>query len=427
MSDPCTLSALEAITAVAQAELTVAALVDHALARIAEIEPRVGAWQHLDAAQARDAAGMLDRNAAAGPLRGMLVGVKDVIDTVQMPTSYGSRAYAGFRPACDAAVVARLRAAGALVMGKTVTTEFAAGGAGQTRNPYNPAHTPGGSSSGSAAAVATGMVHVALGTQTAGSVIRPAAFCGVVGYKPSHELIDRSGAKTLAGSFDTIGVLARAVRDVAFFTGVVSDRPGLAVPDTPAAPRVALYRSEAAELIEPATEQALQRAVAALAARGVKVPERPLLAGYDDLLRIHADIAAWEVRRVLFFEQHFLADLLHPVTRAMYAQGTEGASAARHDAAQRDARVARANVDALFGDADVLLTPAAPGEAPVGLERTGDPSFCRGWMVLGAPCITIPAGFGSQGLPVGVQLVGRPGDDACLLRAAAFLEAALAA
>ncbi len=239
------LSARETIRRVANGDLTVEALVRSHLDHIAEADPPVEAWQHLDGDQAIAAARAVDTAPPGGPLRGMLLGVKDVISTADMPTTYGSAAYAGNRPAYDAVVVAQTRFAQGLVLGKTVSTEFAAAAPGKTRNPYNGEHTPGGSSSGSAAAVAAKMVQIALGTQTAGSTIRPAAFCGVVAYKPTYDLIERTGTKTLAGSFDTIGVMARDVRDAAFYTSVVAGRPGLAVGDTVAAPqdRPLPYRS----------------------------------------------------------------------------------------------------------------------------------------------------------------------------------------
>ena len=420
------LSARETIRRVANGELSVETLVRSHLDHIAEVDPPVGAWEYLDGEQALASARALDASPPGGPLRGMLVGVKDVISTADMPTTYGSKAYAGNQPPFDAVVVAQLRAAQGLVLGKTVSTEFAAAAPGKTRNPYNGEHTPGGSSSGSAAAVAARMVQVALGTQTAGSTIRPAAFCGIVAYKPTYDLIERTGTKTLAGSFDTIGVMARDVRDAAFFTAVVGGRPKLAVPDEVAAPKISLYRSEAWPLAKPEAEEALQRAITALGKRGVAVPEIPLMEGYDRLLEIHMGMMDWEMLRALFYEHHVLADRIHPRSMETFTTRSEKASVEIYDQACADAYKARAEIDKLFGDNDVLLTPPAPGEAPPGLEKTGDASFNRGWTMLHAPCVTVPAGFGPTGLPVGVQIVGRPGQDAKTLAAAAFVEAALA-
>src|SRR6266478_2461125 len=244
MPDPLAFSARDAAREIAAGRLSAVALVEACFERIAAREPVVGAWHHLDRDAALTAARGCDASAPSGPLHGIPIAVKDLIDTADMATGYGSAIYAGHRPAADAACVALARAAGAIVLGKTVTTEFACFTAGKTANPHNPAHTPGGSSSGSAAAVADGMVPLALGTQTAGSVIRPAAYCGCIGYKPSFGMIQRAGVKALADSLDTIGVMARTVDDIAYFAGVLSERPALRnlrIPSEP--PRFGLYRT----------------------------------------------------------------------------------------------------------------------------------------------------------------------------------------
>ncbi len=420
------LKAREAVRGIASGDFTCEALVRSYLDRIADIEPAVGAWQHFDASRAVALAQAHDRGAGAGPLRGALVGVKDVIDTSDMPTTYGSAAYEGHRPPYDAACVALSRAAGAIILGKTVSTEFAGMAPGKTRNPHNGAHTPGGSSSGSAAAVGAKMVPLAFGTQTAGSVLRPASFCGVVGYKPTYGTIERTGVKTLAGSLDTVGIMARDVRDAAFFAAVVSGRSGLAVAAEIPAPRVGLYRSECWDLAEPATASALAGAIAALAKSGVTVEEIPLTPGYDELLDIHDGLMGWDMLRGLSFERLFRADKLAPKTHEMFRL-REGATPEIFDRAQARASEARAGLDRLFGEYDVLLTPSAAGEAPLSLDSTGDASFNRGWTMLHVPCVSVPAGTGPTGLPVGIQIVGRIGQDAKTLAAAAFLEAALAA
>src|SRR5229473_6284675 len=243
MPDPLTLSARDAAREIAAGRLSAEALIAACLERIPAREPVVGAWHHLDRDAALAAARCCDTSAPSGPLHGIPIAVKDLIDTVDMPTGYGSAIYEGHRAAADASCVAIARAAGAVVLGKTVTTEFACFTAGKTANPHNPAHTPGGSSSGSAAAVAAGMVPLAFGTQTAGSVIRPAAFCGVVGYKPSFGTIARAGVKPLADSLDTVGIMARDVADAAFFAAVLSDRPTLTVEGDLPLPRIAFYRT----------------------------------------------------------------------------------------------------------------------------------------------------------------------------------------
>src|SRR5205085_4605641 len=236
MPDPLSLSVRDAAQEIASGRLTAEALASACLDRIAAREAVVGAWHYLDSEQALAEARQRDREPPRGPLHGIPIAVKDLIDTVDMPTTYGSPIYEGHRPAADAACVALARAAGAVVLGKTVTTEFACFSAGKTAKPHNPAHTPGGSSSGSAAAVGDGMVRLAFGSQTAGSTIRPAAYCGCVGYKPSFGLIPRAGVKALADSLDTIGVMARTVDDAAFFTGIIAERPALRAVRMPAAP-----------------------------------------------------------------------------------------------------------------------------------------------------------------------------------------------
>jgi len=274
MPEPQLLSARAAAQEIAAGRLTAEALMTACLDRIAAREKAVGAWHFLDPAAALAAARQRDSEPPRGPLHGIPIAVKDLIDTADMPTGYGSAIYRDHHPAADAACVALARAAGAVVLGKTVTTEFACFTAGKTANPHNPAHTPGGSSSGSAASVADGMVPLAFGTQTAGSVIRPAAYCGCVGYKPSFGTIPRAGVKPLADSLDTIGVMARTVDDAAFFTGIITERPalrGIKMPGT--APRFGLYRTPMWGEAEPSTIAALDRARAALERAGAWIAE----------------------------------------------------------------------------------------------------------------------------------------------------------
>src|SRR5579864_3217579 len=274
MTELFRLGTREAARRIAAGTLTAQALAEACLERIAAREGAVGAWAWLDPAQALAEARARDQAPVGGPLHGVPIGVKDNTDTADMPTAYGSRCYRGFRPAADAAGVALARAAGAVVLGKTETTEFAAMSPGKTRNPHNPAHTPGGSSSGSAAAVADRMVPLAFGTQTAGSILRPAAFCGVVGYKPSFGLIPRAGVKPLADSLDTVGTMARNVADAAFFAGILAGRPALREVAMPAAPpRFGLYRTPMWEEREPETERALDHARAALERAGAQIAE----------------------------------------------------------------------------------------------------------------------------------------------------------
>jgi Asp-tRNA(Asn)/Glu-tRNA(Gln) amidotransferase A subunit family amidase len=423
--DFAALSARDTAARIASGSLTAEAATRACLDRIAAREGVVGAWQYLDADHAIAEARRRDRAGSSGPLHGVPIGVKDLIDTHDMPTGYGSPIYHGHRPAADAACVALARAAGAVVIGKTVTTEFATFFPGKTANPHNPAHTPGGSSSGSAAAVADGMVPLAFGTQTAGSVIRPASFCGVVGYKPSFGTISRAGVKPLSDSLDTVGVMARDVADAAFFAAVLSDRPDLRLGDAAARPRIAFYRTPEWKEAGPDTIAAIEHAAACLARAGAPTVEVVGPPEHETLVEAQKIIMDYETARSLSFERITRPQDLSASLRERIAIGLSHA-AKTYDAARRTVTLAHTALPSLFGDFDALLVPSAPGEAPKGLDRTGDPIFNRPWTMLHLPCITLPAWRGASGLPVGVQLVGRLGEDARMLHAAAFLERSLA-
>ena len=426
MPDPLSLSVRAAAQEIAAGRLSAEALTRACLDRIAAREGLVGAWHYLDPEAALAAARQRDAEPPRGPLHGIPLAVKDLIDTADMPTGYGSPIYEGHRPAADAACVALARAAGAVVLGKTVTTEFACFTAGKTANPHNPAHTPGGSSSGSAAAVADGMVRLGFGSQTAGSTIRPAAYCGCVGYKPSFGTIARAGVKALADSLDTIGVMARTVDDAAFFTGIIAGRPALrdiAMPG--AAPRFGLYRTPMWGEAEPSTIAALDRARAALEKAAAWIAEIVVPPEHQNLTAAHDTIMGFELVRGLAYERIYRSAELSPRLAQLLDQGmTVGAEA--YDAAVAETAAARARLEAFFGPCDAMLVPAAPGEAPPGLGYTGDPVFSRMWTLLGVPCLTLPALWGDSGLPTGVQLIGRIGADARLMEAGLFLEHALA-
>jgi amidase len=386
-----------------------------ALDRIAQREATVGAWIHLDPEAALAGARAADRLGERGPLHGAPIAVKDILETADMPTEYGSPIYKGHRPAADAAVVALARAAGMVVVGKTVTTEFATRTPGKTRNPHGLSRTPGGSSSGSAAAVADGMVPLAFGTQTAGSVIRPAAYCGVVGYKPSFGLLPRAGMKQTADGLDTIGVFARSVAEAARFVGVLSRRPALLELPAMKAPRLAFCRTHQWSEAQPETVALLE----ALDLREIAAP-----AEHAPLAAAHETVNRREIADALAWEDAAHRDLLSPRLAAMIADGRR-VEAAAYDAAREAARTARHALPDFFGEHDAIVVPAAPGEAPEGLASTGEPTFNRIWTLLGVPCVTIPGGKGPNGMPLGVQLVGRLGDDARLLAAAAAFEARL--
>jgi Asp-tRNA(Asn)/Glu-tRNA(Gln) amidotransferase A subunit family amidase len=427
MTDPRLLTAREAAAQIAEHRLTAEALVAAYLDRIEARESVVGAWQHLDRDQAVARARQRDREIPRGPLHGIPIAVKDLIDTFDMPTAYGSPIYRGHRPAADASCVALARAAGAIVLGKTVTTEFATFTPGKTANPHNPAHTPGGSSSGSAAAVADGMSPLGFGTQTAGSVIRPASYCGCVGYKPSFGMINRAGIKPLSDSLDTVGVYARTVDDAAFFTGVLVERPALRhLAPFDGMPRFGLYRTPVWSEAEPATAAALDIARAALVGAGAIVEELAIAPEHDGLIEAQDKIMSFEACRGLADERIRHGAELSPRLAQLLDRGM-AIGAEEYDAARTLAAAARASLRQFFGGCDAVLTPAAPGEAPAGLGYTGNPVFNRMWTLLGAPCAAVAAHWGDSGLPTAVQLVGRNGDDARLMACAAFLERALAA
>ena len=426
MPDPLSLSARAAAAEIAAGRLSAEALVTAALDRIAAREPVVGAWHVLDPEAALAAARHADASPPSGPLHGVPIAVKDLIDTVDLPTGYGSPIYGRHRPAADAACVALARGAGAIVLGKTVTTEFACFTPGKTANPHNPEHTPGGSSSGSAAAVADGMVPLAFGTQTAGSVIRPAAFCGIVGFKPSFGTIPRAGVKMLCDSLDTVGTMARDVADAAFLAGLVGGRPALRDLAMPAAPpRFGIYLTPMWKEAEPETESALGRAREALERAGASVVEIAVPPAHRGLTAAQEAVMGFELSRALAHErlQHS-AELSPPLAQMLDEGMTVGAP--EYDRAVAATAAARRSLDGFFGPCTALLVPAAPGEAPKGLGYTGNPVFNRMWTLLGVPCVTMPARWGASGLPTGVQLVGRVGDDAGLMAAALFAERALA-
>ena len=427
MPDPRSLSARAAAQQIAAGRLSAEELALSCLDHIEAREPVVGAWHYLDREAALAAARHCDNSEPSGPLHGVPIAVKDLLDTADMPTGYGSVIYEGHRPAADAACVALARAAGAVVVGKTVTTEFACFTPGKTANPHNPAHTPGGSSSGSAAAVADFMVPLAFGTQTAGSIIRPASFCGVVGYKPSFGLIARAGAKMLADSLDTVGMMARDVADAAFFAGVLSGRRALRELAMPAAPpRFGLYRTPMWDEAEPSAIAAFERARTALENAGAWIAEIAVPPEHRGLTAAQDLVMGFELVRSLAYERIMHSAELSPrLGRMLDAGMAVGADA--YDAAKAETAAARARLEAFFGSCDAMLVPAAPGEAPQGLGYTGNPVFNRMWTLLGVPCVTLPALWGESGLPTGIQLVGRIGDDARLMAASLFAEQALAA
>ena len=416
-------SLIEIARAASRRELSCEALVRDCLARIEEREPLVHAWAHLDPQQALAQARALDAGTAANPLYGVPVGVKDVFDTFDMPSAYGSPIYAGQRPAADAAVVALLRGLGGLVLGKTITTEFATFTPGVTANPHNPRHTPGGSSSGSAAAVADGMVPAAFGTQTIGSVIRPAAFCGVVGYKPSFGLLPRVGVKAISDCLDTVGCFTRSVADAAYFVGALARRP-LSVGSAIAAPRIGLTLTAQWPHALPETRALFEQLGPRLSAAGALVLDFVLPAIHDGINAAQDVIAAVEMAACLADEHQRFREMLSPRLRDRLDQGV-AICVADYDAAMALARQCRANFTADIDGFDVLVVPSAPGEASAGLASTGDPVFNRAWSLLHTPSVQVPITTGPRNLPLGLQVVGRIGDDARTLAVAHWIETRL--
>lgn len=365
--------------------------------------------------------------AGRGPLAGVAVGVKDIVDTADLPTQMGSAIYEGWRPRADASIVSALKAAGATVAGKTRTTAFAFMDPTTTRNPHHPDATPGGSSSGSAAAVAAGMVPLAVGTQTGGSVIRPAAFCGVAGIKPSFGLLPTVGVKTFSWSLDTLGLFAARADDLGCALAAITGRPALdAPPAVLKGLRVAVTRQDFAAPADPVADEALEAACMALAASGAEVSPVSLAPALGEAFAAHGPLQDFEALQALAWEQRMRgADL--PPKLAAYLEAARGVTPRAYDTAREKAGLGRAACADLFAKWDVLVTYAAPGEAPGSRETTGDPRFNRLWTLMGVPCLTIPVLRGPAGLPVGVQLIAGIGKDDRVVAVAKALETALAA
>jgi len=434
------LGLLDTLRAYREGRATVQDYVASCSDRVAALEPRIQAWEWFDASRA-----MAEAEERAGgilqdlPLFGIPVGVKDIIATRGIPTRYGSRIFANNVPTHSAWIVRRLEALGGLVMGKTVTTEFAYRQPGKTRNPWNTAHSPGGSSSGSAAAVAAGFVPIAIGTQTLGSVIRPAAFCGVVGYKPSLGAISRTGIHPFSATLDTVGVFARSVADAAWFgaclmgpdprdeaTLMRGPEKILRVPLEPlaAAPRLAVVRTQKWPLASDAQKAHFDESIARLQAAGASLREVNLPRLFDDawdnaMILMSRDavksFASIESRHRIRLSPHLIEilDRGHRVTPEQYTRAR----------AKRDEY--RRWLDAVFEKNDAIATIPAAGEAPEGLSNTGDASFCSLWTQAGMPAISIPSGFGPRGLPLGIQVVGRYREDEHALKVASWIESTL--
>ncbi|WP_428697854.1 amidase [Stappia sp.] len=365
-------------------------------------------------------------HAATGPLMGLPMAIKDNIDTGDMPTAYGSPIHKDHRPAVDAAIVALARRAGAAIIGKTVTTEFAFFQPGPTRNPHNPDHTPGGSSSGSAAGIAAGFFPLALGTQTGGSVVRPAAFCGIAGFKPTFGRLPTVGLKYFSWSLDTLGLFGKGIADVAFGAGILAGRDWRVDTMVPTPPRIGLIEPQPWAQADDDMLTALDTARALAERAGAPVQRVSLPPVFREAFAAHKVIQDYEATRALAAEFDKASGMLSPILRETLQEGAT-IDAEAYDAAQEIAAQARRAQADLMSQVDVLMMPSAPGAAPAGLASTGSSVFNRVWTLMGAPAVNVPGLQNAAGLPLGIQLVGASGRDRATLQAAHWLEGHFAA
>jgi Asp-tRNA(Asn)/Glu-tRNA(Gln) amidotransferase A subunit family amidase len=416
------LTAAEIVRAVAQRQTTCEAVTRACLDHIALREPDVQAWHYLDPDLALRQARALDVSGASGPLVGVPVGMKDIIDTGDMPTEYGTPIHKGRRPTIDAACVALTRRAGGVIMGKTVTTEFANFFPGKTRHPLDAERTPGGSSSGSAAAVGDAMVPLALGTQTTASTIRPASFCGCVGYRPTWGDIRCAGVMEAAGSVDTLGIIARSVADVALYRDVLVGVPHEPLPAWQgAAPRIGYCRTHFWDQCESHTQALFESCAASLARAGAQVDDVALPPAFEQMQDAHRWITSFEFVRNRAWEIDHHWDEISTKLREGRIRDGQSCSYERYVHARAFAEECRRAMDDLMRSYDVLLTPPVAGEAPKGLQSTGNASFCILWTTLHVPAVTLPLFTGPNGMPVGAQLIARRDHDRKLLAAAQWV------
>jgi Asp-tRNA(Asn)/Glu-tRNA(Gln) amidotransferase A subunit family amidase len=427
MQDLESLSASQAIRALTRREIKATDLLLACLDRIGQRENTVRAWTSLGKESALRRAKELDRGSVKGLLHGLPIGVKDIYDTYDLPTSYGSSIYTNHYPAIDAVSIALMRQAGGIILGKTVSTEFASFKSGPTANPHNQHHTPGGSSSGSAAAIADFMVPLATGSQTAGSIIRPASFCGVIGFKPSLGKISTAGVKSLSQTMDTMGCFGRTIGDVGLGVAAMSGDHELAtIRELHNKPRLAICKTADWRMAQKETAGAL--ALARFAAEAIakgKVDDYKLPTPFNDISQIQTRIMTAEISRSLTFEQIRFPKKISP---QLTQQLSNGASISYEQYAKDLIRASELKllITQIFNnEVDVLIAPSAIGEAPATKENTGDPIFCRGWTLLGLPCININITTGTLGLPVGVQLIAGTGKDHLLLSVARAIAYAL--
>ena len=417
------LSATAIATGVADGSFTAEAVTAACLDHIAAREEAVGAWEFLDPELALTQARGVDAAEVKGPLAGVPVGVKDIIDTHDMPTGMGSPIYDGHRPSADASCVAQMRAAGAVILGKTVTCEFAGLTPRKTTNPHDPTRTPGGSSSGSAAAVADEMIPLAFGTQTGGSVLRPSSYCGIIGYKPSFDTFSLTGIYPAAESLDTLGLHARSLDDIELASATLLRRPFAPIGELKKPPVVGLCKTPMWDQAEPETREAVEAAAAAMQAAGAMVRDFELPEEFEWLGELRGMINGWERADVMADEWARNRDALSEQMQATIQGGLDTPYRDYVDAMHL-METCRVRTTHTFEGCDVLLTPAVDGEAPVGLAETGSPRFQALWTMLHTPSITLPTHKGSNGLPVGIQLVAPYRVDRSLLVIARWVQEA---
>lgn len=409
------------IPALQSRRLSAVELIEKCIDRIEAREAVVGAWTYFDASRAREAARAADASAPRGILHGVPIGIKDIIEVEAMPYGSGSEVYRERVGKRDAACVASLRRAGAIILGKTVTTEFGYFRPGKTSNPYNPKHTPGGSSSGSAAAVADGMVPCALGAQTAASVTRPAAYCGVVGFKSTQGAIAVEGVQPLAPSLDSLGWLTRTIEDAEVLRAVMSGETYRSLPELAKPPRIAVCETNEWNSASSAARHVLYAAAHRLEYHGAEIVDLVLPPAFSGLLENHMELMAYEAAQTLGALVDQQRDAISGQLRDLIEKG-RSVTADTYVRAKRRAEDAAREFAALFAQYDAVMVPSAPGEAPAGLNGTGDPVFSRVWTLLGGPSVALPVGFGINKLPLGVQLVGPRGADRRVLEIASWAE-----
>ncbi len=425
MDNPSQLGALEAARLIKAGELTSEVLVRSCLARIEARDNDVGAWAALDPDRAIAEARARDSESPRSLLHGIPFGVKDIIDAEGYRTAMGSPIYENATPMLnDAASVALAKDAGMVVLGKTVTTEFALRTAGKTRNPHRLSHSPGGSSSGSAAAVADFQVPLAIGTQTGGSVIRPSSYCGVVGFKPTFGRIPRAGVKSVSESLDTVGVMARNVSDAAAFASILEGVPILELSNAQVRPRFAFAKTPAWDALSPAAHKAGRDAIEKARAAGASVVEIDLPPAFRDALEAQTRIQTYEATRSLAFELRMRPDQVSKGLKDYIVAGLE-MQRSSYDEARNIQAGCRAALWPLLADFGALLTPAAPGEAPGNPSDTGSPVANAIWTMTGAPVVGVPGLMGPENLPIGVQVIGPSGRGAATLSHALWLSGVL--